>query len=90
VSTTEVYDGWAHFSCRIETRINRRGRRQWRWVCDRRFVITKAHRSGQWGTNEENVRRDGMKHLVSHSRKRYETVDTLTARQADTPKEEGT
>lgn len=66
----QVYDGWAYYRCRIETR-EKRGKTQWRYVIERRFVATKDHERGRWSTDEAKVREQGEKRLDSLEKKSY-------------------
>jgi len=70
----EVWDGdGARWRCRIEKR-TRRGRSQYRWVLERKWVSWRHWRSGMWTRREERARKRARRVLLSHSAERYEEV----------------
>jgi len=68
-----VYDGWAEWRLRIETKINWRGSRVWRWRLDRKFVTWDfGIQRGFWTTSEQKARDRGARRLAAKYPHRYE------------------
>lgn len=68
----EVYDGHAHWTCRIEQR-ERRGKSQFRYVLERRFVETEDWQNGRWTSDRDKAVRRGKKLLESKQVYKYDS-----------------
>lgn len=75
----EVWDGsGARWRCSIQKRV-RRGRLQYRWVLERKWVSWREWRTGMWTRSLDRARARGRSVLLSHQadRDRYEEVEDV-------------
>lgn len=72
----EVYDGWATWRVKIETKL-RRGRQVYRYVVERKFVRWDVWRRGWWTRDIDKAMQRGKAVLDSKRRDRYEEVGYL-------------
>lgn len=71
----EVYDDrGARYRCRIECKLNWRGKTVYRWVLERKWVSWRDEARGWWTRSEAKANAHGRNMLLARRHDRFEEV----------------